>query len=425
MKKWFLSTLFVLSLAGCNETDDLISIDTLGTTSPKRSQLRSYEEAKFIALQSISILDSDYDNSVTTRGISSSRTLQDKATYVVCADPCETRLSESFDNDTLMYVFNFENNQGFAIVSASLQTEPLLAVTEEGYYDPSVDCDNKSFSSFMELTKQYVLCGGGNANKEERNSINRGLQLPWTLYATVGKYITVKRGQLDPEGIYCPNGICGCAITAMAMVMSYYNYPSTININHDNYDIPNYTLNWSAMKMHVVDHNQDYFECEASNDAHDMISHLCRQLGVTAGSTYNVSSTSTTTTGLRNCLINYGYTVPGYSDFSESDIVWALNNQRPVLMFGQTSSYIGHFWIVDGYKSYYPTGVTPPGNGGLSYNSSFKYYNHVNWGWNGDCNGYFLSGVFNTQVAYTYDGFSTHQSNYSFINGLQYIIPYI
>lgn len=78
MKKWFLSTLVVLSLAGCNETDDLISIDTLGTTSPKQSQLRSYEEAKFIALQSISILDSDYDNSVTTRGISSQEPFKTK-----------------------------------------------------------------------------------------------------------------------------------------------------------------------------------------------------------------------------------------------------------------------------------------------------------------------------------------------------------
>lgn len=426
MKKWFLSTLVVLSLAGCNETDDLISIDTLGTTSPKQSQLRSYEEAKFIALQSISILDSDYDNSVTTRGISSSRTLQDKATYVVCADPCETRLSESFDNDTLMYVFNFENNQGFAIVSASLQTEPLLAVIEEGYYDPSEDCDNKSFSSFMELTKQYVLRGGSNSYKENKDSIIRAYDNPWTLYAHVGNYITVRWGQQHPEGIYCPNGICGCGATAMAMIMSYYNYPTSININHDNYNIPNYTLNWSAMKMHLVNHYQDFFECEASNEAHDMISHLCRQLGVTASSTYYVSSTSTSLQNLRTCLINYGYTVPSFSSFTESDLVDALNYHFPIIMVGRTAQIYGegHFWIVDGYKSYYPTGVTPPGNGGLSYNSSFKYYNHVNWGWDGDCNGYFFSGIFNTQGAYSYDGFTTQNSIYNFAYKLKYIAPY-
>lgn len=426
MKKWFLSTLVVLSLAGCNETDDLISIDMQGTTSPKRSQLRSYEEAKFIALQSISMLDSDYDNSVTTRGVSSSRTLQDKDTYVVCVDPSETRSSESFDNDTLMYVFNFENNQGFAIVSANPQIEPLLAITEEGYYDPSVDCDNKSFSSFMELTKQYVLCGGGNANKEERDSINRGFQDPWTMYAHVGNYVFVRWGQRDPEGLFCPNGLCGCANTAIAMIMSYYNYPTSINISHDLYTIPNYTLNWFAMKTHIVNHDYGDFECEASNDAHNMIAHLCRQLGVTDNSSYYFLGTETFPDEMRDCLIYYGYTVSAYNTFSESNIVYALNNQRPVIMCGWTAADDGHAWIVDGYKSYYPTGEIPPGNGSLSYHPYFKYYNHVNWGWDGDCNGYFLAGVFNTQIAHSYDSSSSiYSMDYNYVSNLQYLVPYI
>lgn len=427
MKNCFcLALIIVLFLTGCSDTDDIISIDQRSTTSPKLSELRSYEEAKFIAQQSVSMLDNDSGNSVSTRGVSSSRILSDNCHYVICSDPTETRSSESFGNDTLMYVFNFANNQGFAIVSANPQTEPLLAVIEEGHYDPSVECDNKSFSNFMELTKQFVLRGGDFSEKQEEPSTPRSLDDPWTLYAHVGNYVTVRWGQQHPEGIYCPNGICGCGATAMAMIMSYHEYPTSINLNHDNYIIPNYTLNWTAMKMHFVNHYQDFFECEASNDAHDMISHLCRQLGVTAGSHYYNSATGTSKSGLRNCMIYYGYTVPTFSNFSESEIVGALNYQLPVIMEGWTDHIygVGHYWIVDGYKSYYPTGETPPGNGSLDYNPFFKYYNHVNWGWNGDCNGYFFSGVFNTQGAYNYDGFTTQNSSYNFAYRLKYIAPY-
>lgn len=48
-------------------------------------------------------------------------------------------------NDTLMYVFNFDDNQGFSIVAYNKNVDGLIAVTEQGYYDPSVPTDNPGF----------------------------------------------------------------------------------------------------------------------------------------------------------------------------------------------------------------------------------------------------------------------------------------
>lgn len=38
-----------------------------------------------------------------------------------------------------------------------------------------------------------------------------------------------------------------------------------------------------------------------------------------------------------------------------------------------------------------------------SPSSTSKRYMHYNWGWYGNCNGYFLSVVFDTSDAYQYD----------------------
>ena len=55
------------------------------------------------------------------------------------------------DNDTLLYIFNFDDNQGFAVVSASRQTDGLIAVTEAGNYDPAVPTGNPGFDMYMKM----------------------------------------------------------------------------------------------------------------------------------------------------------------------------------------------------------------------------------------------------------------------------------
>lgn len=422
MKKWFLSTLVVLSLAGCNETDDLISIDTLGTTSPKRSQLRSYEEAKFIALQSISMLDSDYDNSVTTRGASSSRTLQDKDTYVISADPSETRSSESFDNDTLMYVFNFENNQGFAIISAEKGTEGLIAVIESGHYNPS-DTMDTGFRRYMTAAKLYISANRAQESTEP-NRAPKGFyyEIDTTAWCNIPARITVKWGQDYHEGQFCPNGVSGCSHTAAAMIMSYFEYPSLLVLT---YKTPNVyrTLNWSGMKNYI-----NYESCLYSvlygisyctNEDHKSIGYLCRELAHKTGNNffYNPNRTHGGINQIRTALLSIGYSVGNVTSYQNlvntSTIRDHLSDGKLIFMCGVNNSNNGHAWVIDGYygftvhSCYYEYGFTnglpdPPILMDEQYIN--HRYNHINWGQDGINNGYFVDGVFSYYgSAYSYD----------------------
>jgi hypothetical protein len=408
MKKWFLSTLVVLSLAGCNETDDLISIDTLGTTSPKRSQLRSYEEAKLIAQQSISMLDSDSDNSVTTRGVSSSRTIQDKDTYIVCADPSETRSSESFDNDTLMYVFNFENKQGFAIVSASNNTEGLLAITEKGYFDPDSISEIEGFNIFIESAKNYV----SKAKAQPQNNPQRALHKPLVRdsigyrpgYA-VGPYVSVSWGQIFPEGELCPNGVCGCTNTSIAQIMSYYEYPSSIALTNPTTGPMNQVLNWTLMKSHQTLHTIN--NCSTPS-THMSISRLSRELGHLNGSTYNPGVYYNATTGTDRFVVpttmsTLGYQTGSWTDYDFSLVKAQIDSTHLCMMSGLDTSLGRHAWTLDGYHTTEKV-VYHLEQLGLNLTwvitgydlICYIYYCHYNWGWYGNYNGYFSTSAFNS-----------------------------
>lgn len=411
-KSIFILSLSVFSFISCQVgIEEDTQTDVVSKNKSEITNKRSYEEALYVAQQSISMLNGNADN---TRSATLSRNLDlDNGVFAVCTDKVATRSSDVSENDTLMYVFNFNDNKGFALVSANMQTEALVAITEQGFYDPSTECVNKDFPYIIELAKQYVLRGDDNILAKSTTATRANEDL-WLLCPSIDNLITVTWGQTDPEGLYCPYSNCGCSITSMATLMSYYSYPSSINIDYDLTYIPNYTLDWTDMKKHIKKHLPAYM-CNASNNAHNMISHLCRQLGEVANSYYDIIGTFTNEQDWMGCLEYYGYNVPSFTAFSEQSVVSQLNLERPVILIGNLSSTISHLWIMDGYKCYVLAGSIGP-----NLDPVYKYYNHMNWSYDGDCNGYFLEGIFNTQSADSYD--STHNNSFSLYN-IRYTTP--
>ncbi len=94
-----------------------------------------YAEAAGIARQAVALLES----SAATRTSRSRRTL-DPANVKYFVLPA-TRSGEPAD--TLMYVFNFADSAGFALVSAIRASDQLLAVTEKGSYAPGADVSSQ------------------------------------------------------------------------------------------------------------------------------------------------------------------------------------------------------------------------------------------------------------------------------------------
>ena len=58
----------------------------------------------------------------------------------------------------MLYIVNYADEQGFAVISANRQAEGLLAVVEQGAYgvDGKYYTDNLGFTAFMEQAETYT-----------------------------------------------------------------------------------------------------------------------------------------------------------------------------------------------------------------------------------------------------------------------------
>lgn len=66
--------------------------------------------------------------------------------------------SGSADNDTMMYILNYGNNDGYVLLSADVRVpEQILAFSETGKMD--ADSDNPGLQLFMEMAEDYISAG--------------------------------------------------------------------------------------------------------------------------------------------------------------------------------------------------------------------------------------------------------------------------
>ena len=378
--------ILVATFASCSEEMD--SVEYPEFTS---SHLRSYSEAIEIAQRGISMLEG---NSGTRSENGTRRKIDMNGFKCVTSKP-----TRSGDVDTLLYVVNFEDNQGYAIVSARRDVEGLLAVTESGTYDPLHKSENEGLNMFMDLASGYEF--GPLIPIPGPESI--------TSYYYCGPYITVKWGQEWPEGYFYSNGIAGCAKTAVAQILSFYEYPTGIALTYPGADIPYQQLDWSSIKEHVYGrsasncYNHINSICSANSDAHMALARFCRQLAHLYAPDITGGKAAASEAELENLYNALDICVSFKDSYLGSDIRADLDNGVLINVIGY-SPPIGHSWVVDGYcdrRVSMPIGID--GEIQIEHN----YYNHINWGWNGLDNGYYLDGVWDASQYYILDSLAT------------------
>lgn len=181
----------------------------------------------------------------------------------------------SYLPDTVVYVCNFEDNQGFSIISADNRIpEPLLAVVGSGSFNPDDSVDNPGFALFLAGAEDYIarsieeyeskkdsmdavvtwkiessLPNGffdietsatthiKTRSTEPGSSYTKHVRvttLPWETYRQVGPLLPVEWGQSDPYNDivkYKSNGTAptGCSATAVAQIIAYWKWPTSYN----------------------------------------------------------------------------------------------------------------------------------------------------------------------------------------------------
>lgn len=277
---------------------------------------------------------------------------------------------------TAFHVFNVAERKGFVIVGGSDEAPEILGYADEGHMAAD--------SIPPQLSKWLQSLSG---------SIRRA---PTPTKRYIAPMVTSRWNQGSPYNLYMPyykkddgtissgndRSATGCVATAMAQIMYYWKWPREATK-----EIPGYTSYWNmtrtfdALEPTVFDWDamQDTYDDNASQAAKEAVSKLMLYVGHSIYMGYGPASgagASNTAIALRS-FYDYSPDLFWTSHDSYTYTEWEnliyteLSEGRPVLMNGDTSDLTGgHEWVCDGYD----------GNGCF----------HMNWGWGGMCDGFFV-----------------------------------
>ena len=316
------------------------------------------------------------------------------------------RARASRSAEDLIYVVNYDDDQGFALVSKKETSTPVLAFIPQGSYSEEAASKIEGFQDFVTNANEYIIKGfpviTDTIPRIPLDSITeKKLDSIPTLDVNVdyfNHFIHLNWAQDGVFGTYCPNGLCGCGPLAFAMLCAHYEKPSIITITFDGSNRV-IELDWKKIKSHFAEKsglggiklpNPDFDlwpDCRYSSctkETHDQLALFVRQLGHDYGAVYSRTSTDIAASSIYEGMTKYTdyHSTPKIS-FRASSIKFLVSRNKPVIMWGN-SVYGGmHMWICDGYLS------KDQDNDGVQ-----EDYLHYNWGCGGEFNGFFLSGVF-------------------------------
>ena len=276
------------------------------------------------------------------------------------------------------YVFNLDDNEGFVIASGDYRAYPVLAYSDSGSMNLDSLPDNvKYWLGFYEAQIKAL--------KDTETTGARPRRLPSKV---VEPMLTTKWNQGIPYNLSCPvnqNGrrcLTGCVATAMAQVMFYHRKHSTRQVMKDisGYHaevVDNVTvdailkgsaIDWDNMKDEYIGNN--YTEEQAM-----AVANLMFYCGGAVWMQYGAEESLAMINGIPDALVRY---------FDYDDDVRELQRD---------DNYTDAEWesmVYDELAKGYPI---PYAGGGHAYvidGCDADGYVHVNWGWGGDRDGYFL-----------------------------------
>lgn len=321
--------------------------------------------------------------------------------------------SSRSNTENLIYIVNYDNEQGFAIISAKEIKNPILGAVGTGSFVKGEEPEG--FKFMLEYAEEYVA----NSKIVKPNPFVRTEYSDTMIVRPldiIGPHIKVHWKQDGIFGSYCDNGVAGCSNVAIAQAMTYYGKPSEMTLSYlNNGGLNTIELDWEAYK----DHSKFcYSECKAS--IHRNISLLLRELGHRSGSNYvkardgKPAYTETYTFCTLNTLKDLGYKYTKITLNNQENIEYRLCNElikKVILTRGSTynrdeQNYDGHMWVIDGVKGafYIINHYTYTGddeNGKATYSCEVEkinsmYYNH-NWGWGAIFDGWLLADIYSPQ----------------------------
>lgn len=301
------------------------------------------------------------------------------------------------------YVYNIGSERGYVMISGDDLLPEVIAYADEGTFIPDEE-QPEHIASFLAQVRAalHALVERGEPVVMPRTSQLR----PEGVAPLLGD---IQWGQDYPFNTLCPNkeggrSVVGCVATALAQIIRYHQWPNQgegicsyterDGTNH-RVDFSQYTYDWTRMPGQPNRNGSSHAVTQA-------LSTLCYHVGVISQMQYSPQGSGTYSQYPKEGLQKYfkykkniqllsrmNYKMADWMDI----IAKELNEERPIYYAG-ASSTVGHAFVCDGYK---PNG-----------------YFHINLGWDGIANGYFLLYAINPDVLGTgggtsYDGYNDYQ----------------
>lgn len=287
------------------------------------------------------------------------------------------------DSKPMTYLFSKGENAGFLLLSADDNAYPLLGYSDSMTLPASPADYPPGFSYWITVMSQQIAACADDAAG--------GNEILATQFEPIKPMVTTHWNQDAPFNNDCPEVgtrrcYTGCVATALSQILKYHNYPATGTGSHSYQWTPDegsaaQTLSYDyASASFLWDEMIDNYgrESGASEAAKAQVANLMYACGVAVDMHYGTSESGASTTLVAPAMIEYFNYDKGvtqyYRDYYTLDewnqlVYNQLKDYGPVQYSG-FSNEGGHSFVCDGYD----------GNG----------YFHINWGWGGMSDGYFL-----------------------------------
>ena len=304
------------------------------------------------------------------------------------AGPSMTRLAYTAEQGRF-YVYDRGRNNGFVVVAGDDRLPQVLGYGESGDFNAAVVPPAMRY--WMDEMNRQIAYLQSHSNvaahvpAKRANVVNPLMSTFWDQGTPFNDLCpTYLDGNGDPK-----RAVTGCVATAFAQVMNYYKWPDvgtgshsyTCNVNDNtptqlSADFSQSVYRWDLM-LDRYDNNSSPESCEA-------VAKLMSDVGISMDMGYGSSSGASERYAMESMRRYFKYNNNCYlmnRDYFGADewdqiLVDEISARRPIVYCGYSTSATetsGHAFVLDGFDA--------------------DGYFHVNWGWGGSSDGYFLVSV--------------------------------
>jgi hypothetical protein len=307
--------------------------------------------------------------------------------------------------------------KGFVIISADDVANPILGYSYTNSWPTSISAEGDtllppqvlSYLNDMALQIETAIEKYPNLeSSEEWNNVGQktvrktsARKSADALPDSVGPLLTTTWGQGQYYNALCPedaNGEdghvpTGCVATAMAQIIHYWGQKEEIKtrgIHSYDSQYGNLTVNYDSTS-YDFSNMPDALTAESTPEQINAVAKLMYECGVAVNMDYNAWGSGAQNTDVIGAAVNHFRFSPEIKEcfrYDYSDQEWFLalknnlSNNSPIYYSGINDWFTGHAFVCDGYNE--------------------MDYFHINFGWNGYCDGWYNLSAVSTEIGFVH-----------------------